>query len=83
MLNRFSRVQVFVTLWTVACQASLSKGTQETPRAKWSKDTELSPLYSLLSQPKGIYSTSVRLTHWPKICLKLEELDTLQSSISF
>ena len=83
MLNRFSRVQVFVTLWTVAHQASLSKGTQETPRAKWPKDTELSPPYSLLSQSKDIYSTSVRLTHWLKICLKLEELDTLQSSISF
>ena len=26
MLNRFSRVQLFVTLWTVACQAPLSVG---------------------------------------------------------
>ena len=77
MPNCFSCVQLFVTLWTVACQASLSKGTQETPRAKWSKDTELSPPYSLLSQPKDIYSASVRLTDWLKICLKLEELDTL------
>ena len=26
MLSRFSRVQLFVTLWTVACQAPLSMG---------------------------------------------------------
>ena len=26
MLNHFSRVQLFVTLWTVACQAPLSMG---------------------------------------------------------
>ena len=26
MLNRFSRVQLFVTLWTVACHAPLSMG---------------------------------------------------------
>ena len=26
MLSRFSRVQLFVTLWTIACQAPLSMG---------------------------------------------------------
>ena len=26
MLNRFSLVQLFVTLWTIACQAPLSMG---------------------------------------------------------
>ena len=34
MLNRFSRVQLFAVLWTVACQAPLSMGFSR--REYWS-----------------------------------------------
>ena len=35
MLSRFSHVQFFVTLWTVACQAILSMGILWTRRLEW------------------------------------------------
>ena len=35
MLSRFSRVQLFVTLWTVACQAPLSMGILQERILEW------------------------------------------------
>ena len=35
MLSRFSRVQLFATLWTVACQAPLSMGILQTRILEW------------------------------------------------
>ena len=37
MLNRFSRVQLFVTLWTVACHAPLSMEFSRQESMKFSK----------------------------------------------
>jgi len=59
MLSRFSRVQLFAILWTVACQAPLSMGFYR--QEYWSG----LPCFSLADLPDpGIEPMSLCLLHW-------------------
>ena len=66
MLSRFSRVQLFATLWTVACQAPLSMGFYR--QEYWSG----LPCSSLADLPDpGVEPTSLCLLHWQACSLPL------------
>ena len=66
MLNRFSCVQLFVTLWTVAHQAPLSLGFSR--REYWNESPSCPP--GNLSVP-GIKPASLCLLHWQADSLPL------------
>ena len=66
MLSRFSHVQLFATLWTVACQAPLSM--EFSRQEYWSEQP--CPSLGDLAHP-GIESVSLTSLHWEASSLPL------------
>ena len=70
MLSHFSRVQLFMTLWTVACQAPLS---MEFPRQEFWSGLPF-PTPGDLPDPKieppspAMQADSLLLSHWGSPC---------------
>ena len=68
MLSHFSCVQLFVTPWTVACQAALSMGFSR--QEYW----RLAISFSRGSSQSGIEPSNLCLLHWKADSLTLYHL---------